>query len=390
MSHKNRAYVALCAAEFFNSLVFFAPVALLVRTRCGITSGEFFVLQAILSLCIFAFEIPCGFLTDRIGFKNSLVISQILLCAVWFLFWLGGNFVLFAVAAVLQAFSICLQSGTMDSYVYKIFGSGEFVSKTSVIENFATAGFILSTLIFVPLNNSFGIGSLIFATLLASGGGMIFLALLPKEDCSSVLGEEKRISVKKFFSEVLLKMLSKKMISIFVLSSILSLGVFITNFFFIIKITESGLSKNLMGFVIIAYSAVQLSAPLILRRLSGANVRLALFLEFSFIAIMLFVLSFARGFFVLFPMLVLPLLMRLPAVLLLREQNLLVDEMGISDERATVLSVLNQGKNATDVVFLFAASALPSSNVNLLFLLTGVVFFMNAILALKVVRYSAL
>lgn len=39
--------------SFLNGLVFYAPVALLVRTNAGVTMTQFFVLQAILSLTVF-------------------------------------------------------------------------------------------------------------------------------------------------------------------------------------------------------------------------------------------------------------------------------------------------------------------------------------------------
>ena len=66
--------------ELLNGLVFFSPVSLLVRTQAGISMSEFFILQAILSFVILACEIPTGLVTDRIGYKNSLVLSQSLLC----------------------------------------------------------------------------------------------------------------------------------------------------------------------------------------------------------------------------------------------------------------------------------------------------------------------
>ena len=60
------------AVSFFNGLVFFAPVSLLVRTQAGVSQSMFFLLQALLSVITFLGEIPTGFLTDRIGYKRSL------------------------------------------------------------------------------------------------------------------------------------------------------------------------------------------------------------------------------------------------------------------------------------------------------------------------------
>ena len=47
-----------------GGLVFFAPVALLVRTQAGISETRFFLLQALLSGIIALGELPTGHLTD--------------------------------------------------------------------------------------------------------------------------------------------------------------------------------------------------------------------------------------------------------------------------------------------------------------------------------------
>ncbi|MEI3103119.1 MAG: hypothetical protein V8S97_02675 [Oscillospiraceae bacterium] len=54
-----------------GGLVFFAPVALLVRTQAGISETQFFLLQALLSGIIALGELPTGHLTDRMGYRRS-------------------------------------------------------------------------------------------------------------------------------------------------------------------------------------------------------------------------------------------------------------------------------------------------------------------------------
>ena len=60
-------------ALFFNSCIFYAPVALLVRTQQGISYGKFFLLQAVLSVGVLALELPSGFVADKIGYRNTLI-----------------------------------------------------------------------------------------------------------------------------------------------------------------------------------------------------------------------------------------------------------------------------------------------------------------------------
>jgi len=72
MNHRHKfadCYDMIC---LFGGLVFFAPVALLVRTQAGVSESEFFLLQALLS-CITALgEVPFGHITDKIGYKNLI------------------------------------------------------------------------------------------------------------------------------------------------------------------------------------------------------------------------------------------------------------------------------------------------------------------------------
>ena len=58
---------------------FFSPVSLLVRTTAGISLSQFFILQAIMATMVLLTEIPLGKLTDRIGYKSTLVLYQIAL-----------------------------------------------------------------------------------------------------------------------------------------------------------------------------------------------------------------------------------------------------------------------------------------------------------------------
>ena len=70
---------ALDLTSLLNGLVFFSPVSLLVRTTAGISISQFIILQAIMATMVLLTEIPLGKLTDRIGYKSTLVLYQIAL-----------------------------------------------------------------------------------------------------------------------------------------------------------------------------------------------------------------------------------------------------------------------------------------------------------------------
>ena len=106
------AYDGMC---FFGGLVFFAPVALLVRTQAGISEGQFFLLQVLLSAVIALGELPTGYLTDRIGYRSSLILSQLLLLTArgaLLAAYLFRSLPLGVLEAVIEGIAACLSSGT--------------------------------------------------------------------------------------------------------------------------------------------------------------------------------------------------------------------------------------------------------------------------------------
>ena len=138
--------------SFLNGLVFYAPVALLVRTNAGVTMAQFFVLQAILSLTVFLFEIPTGMLTDKVGYKNTMILAQVTLFLAKILLlvaFIRASYILFVIEAVVEGFAACFLSGTQDAYIYSVYKNDRYAVKMAHVANFGTAGFIVSTLLYV-------------------------------------------------------------------------------------------------------------------------------------------------------------------------------------------------------------------------------------------------
>lgn len=158
--------------SFFGGFVFYAPVSLLVRTRCGITEAQFFLLEAILSVSIFFFEVPCGLLSDRLGYKNTLIAGSCFLFAARLLIFCSDRFWLFAVEAVAEGIASALFSGTFSAYLYEV-EPQDFAENLSKNDNCSNLGFILSSLGFFVLYAYGGIDSLLFFTMLFSFAALV-------------------------------------------------------------------------------------------------------------------------------------------------------------------------------------------------------------------------
>ena len=166
-----------------GGLVFFAPVALLVRPQAGISETQFFLLQALLSGIIALGELPTGHLTDRMGYRRSLILAQLLLLAARGLLlaaFLLRSLPLFVAEAVVEGISACLSSGTASAYLYALYGESDYLPKAAHAANFGTAGFLLSTAAYALLYRYFGLTGLLAATVLAGAtGDRVPLCLLP-------------------------------------------------------------------------------------------------------------------------------------------------------------------------------------------------------------------
>jgi len=193
------------AVSFFNGLVFFAPVSLLVRTQAGVSQSMFFLLQALLSAITFLGEIPTGFLTDRIGYKRSLVLSQGILLLARFLLFVGlicKSPVLFSVEAIVEGLSYCFVSGTDSAYVYEVYGTKNYLSKMAHASNCGTAGFLISTVSYVVIYHVFNIEGLLLSTIATSMAAAFFSFKLKKEPSKVIAQKEPQNVNTTAFTEI--------------------------------------------------------------------------------------------------------------------------------------------------------------------------------------------
>ncbi len=369
----SRVFPVLAVMSFCDSLVFFAPAAILVRTRCGISVSDFFVLQAVLSLGVFALEVPCGFLTDRIGYKKSIVLSQVIFLASRFMLFLGGSFAFFVAEAVLEALSASLASGTEDAYLYSACSGNEdeFVKRGAVLGNFGEAAFIASTLLFAPMNHFFALDGLLLATIFSSFVAFFTSLFIPDErKFTRALEVESKpqLSLSATFKQIP----KFPCFAIFAFSSVIAVAGIAVNFLYILKIQSIGLDEEWMSALILGYTALNMLTPLALSLSKRLGKRTVVCVFLAAASVLSFSIAFCSSIYALAPMLLLPLSLSVVSAVFSGIVNRFVDSVGMQKNRAAVLSVFNQGSNALQVAFLFAASSFDKfSSVNLFALLSA-------------------
>lgn len=377
------SYDGVC---FLNGLVFFAPVALLVRTQAGVSEHVFFLLQALLSGVIFLGEIPTGFITDKIGYRKSLILAQVLLLGARSLLlaaFVSRSLALFVVEAVVEGTAACFTSGTGSAYLYDLYGENGYLAKTAHAGNFGTAGFIISTVAYAGIYKISGMEGLLITTVVMNIIAVVCSFYLRSESSKTVIADRKEVQILAVFKN--------KKAFLFVISlAIFSIAWLLINFFYVEKLENCGLPVEWMSLIILSYSAVQMLAEPILGKLSdGKNGKSsreklpAVTAAAAGVAFLLFgVVKFRAA--VLLLMLILPLLLNLPEYLLMNLENQFVDEAECGSQRAATLSVLNMGVNLVEILTLSASAFLTKIGIQWCFVFVGCFLMVIALLFARI------
>lgn len=358
---------------FFNGLVFYAPVALLVRTHAGVTMAQFFVLQAVLSLTIFLFEIPTGMLTDRIGYKNTMVLAQVIVVlarGLMVIAYLTGSLGLFVVEAVAEGFAACFLSGTQDAYIYSVYQEAQYPVKMARVSNFGTAGFIVSTLLYAVLYRLGGILVLLVATVVSCGAGVFCAAgMMPEPQMAGHVTTTQEGDTRTML-HIFRNASMRRMVF---LAACFSVAFLLINFFYVEKLLACGIQEAWMSPIILVYSVIQMLAERLLDRIGNASRRRAMFWAILVAGglMIAFAVSFAPVLVVLV-MVVLPLALSFPEFILNSMENAYIDECGLSGQRAAILSVANMAGNLMEIIFLLASAYIAALGTAACFLGAGV------------------
>ena len=365
MKDKNFKFIEIMF--FFSGIVFYAPVAMLIRTGRGISISEFLILQAIVSFSILFFEIPLGCLTDRIGYKYSMILSSFFILVARFFLLFANSFYVFAFESFLEGIYFAFSSGTISSYLYVIFGEENFAKRSSILQNFSNVGFIVSTVGFFFINKYMNIDYLIIYTIFANITSLIFCFLIPKEKS---LEETEEIN-----KNYILKLLNKNTFKFIILNSILSLSTILINFFYVVIIEKIGLKSENLMFVILAYTFFELLAYKIIEIFNEKNLTRNTFIFSIICGVLFLVIPFLKTYVVLVFMVLLPLMLSVLGTYVEKLENMYVDTIK-SNKRASLLSIFSMGANGMDVCFLFVSSNIIDNNFSNLFLFVAILFFL--------------
>ena len=359
---------------FFNGLIFYAPVALLIRTQAGVSNATFFMLQALLSLAVFVGEIPTGFITDKIGYKKSIISAQITMLLsriILLLAFVFHSIWLFVLEAVMEGIGGCLSSGTCEAYIYSTYGETAFARKSAHSANYGTIGFIISTITYVFIYQYFDMDGLLISTIVSGILAVLFAIRLDecneKSPCET---GDKNPSLETGNIMALFKNNNSR--GIMLTLSIFSVIWILINFFYVEKLTSLGISEEWISGIILGYSLIEMLAePIVSWGEKVVKTRLfTVFCALSGLAVVMLGILQNRVVSIIV-MCITPLLVSVAEYLLMERENKLIDDLNMHENRAASLSAMNMGVNIVEIAALFLSSMFSLAAVKWCFVLTG-------------------
>ncbi len=102
----------------FQYLLFLLPVLVPFYQSQGLSTGEVIYLQAVFGIAVFLFEVPTGYISDKLSRKLSIQIGFLLCGVSYSLYGLMDGFLYYAILQTVIGFGACCISGSNDALMY--------------------------------------------------------------------------------------------------------------------------------------------------------------------------------------------------------------------------------------------------------------------------------
>jgi predicted MFS family arabinose efflux permease len=140
-----RNYRILILAQFLQGIVFYAPVATLYRQAYGLDLQGLFLIESISWILTLAFEAPWGRVADRIGYKKTLLLGNILFFSSKIVFATASGFWAFLAERCVLALAISALSGCSDALLYRSVGPDASPKAFGRLQAAGVVGLLLSS-----------------------------------------------------------------------------------------------------------------------------------------------------------------------------------------------------------------------------------------------------
>lgn len=116
---KVRNVLVLTIVTFLYSLQFYNTIYTLLLKNKGFSYWEIFMLESVISAAVFVFEVPSGYIADRIGRRNTLIFSVICYAVSVYIIAIGRSYFAFIILSAIFGIGIASMSGADSALIYE-------------------------------------------------------------------------------------------------------------------------------------------------------------------------------------------------------------------------------------------------------------------------------
>ena len=167
----------LYAVAFLQGLVFYGAIATLYRQAQGLSVFDITLIESISLITMILLEIPWGYVSDKIGYKKTIIICNILFFISKIIFWKADTFFLFLAERLILSIVISGLSGCDSAYLYLSADEKESQKVFGIYEAMGTTGLICASVIFsVIIRDDYRLSA--FLTIISYGMAMLLSLFL--------------------------------------------------------------------------------------------------------------------------------------------------------------------------------------------------------------------
>lgn len=132
---------------FLQGFVFYGPVATLFRQARGLSMSEIFIIESIAWLLVIVLEVPWGWISDRFGYKKTLVVVNTLFFISKIVFYSAHSFELFLLERVMLSIVVSGMSGCDTALIYESIEESQAQKVFGKYSAFGTLGFLIASVL---------------------------------------------------------------------------------------------------------------------------------------------------------------------------------------------------------------------------------------------------
>lgn len=139
-----RNYYILCIINFLQGLLFYGAIATVFRAKRGLTLDQMILVDAMFFITILIFEIPLGYVADKIGYKKTMILGTFIFFITKIMFFFSYSFFDFMVQRLLTGVALATLSGCDSALLYKSVDQRDSQKAFGYYNAAGSLGFVLS------------------------------------------------------------------------------------------------------------------------------------------------------------------------------------------------------------------------------------------------------